>query len=779
MEFKKWAPGFKILTYYGDAKQREQKRKGWNKQDTWHVCITSYQLVIHDQQIFRRKRWEYMILDEAHNIKNFRSQRWQTLLNFNANHRLLLTGTPLQNNLVELWSLLYFLMPQGISSSMPVGFANLKEFQEWFANPVDKIIQTGAHIVDDEARNTVAKLHGVLRPYILRRLKQDVEKQMPAKYEHVIYCRLSKRQRYLYDDFMSRAQTRETLASGNFMSIINCLMQLRKVCNHPDLFETRPIVTSFAMPRSCVTDYEKTATFVSSRLASHPLDYVDLDTVNLQFTHHEGMSRQAADRIVRLSASPSIARACDELEEAVKDPVPQDFATIEGHAKFMEYDRRLSRLDRLQHIGYLSDLRCKRAPVYGSEILRICEQFQRPGTAQVPPKPPRNADQYLESSSVIASMVMDVQSRYASMEPEIDKFAVITPAVVPLDLPSLTFSTLDPSEIKATKTTYNDFSFPIRTRLSIAFPDKRLLQYDCGKLQRLDSLLRDLIDGGHRALIFTQMTRVLDILEIFLNFHGYRYLRLDGATKIEQRQIMTERFNSDNKIPVFILSSRSGGLGINLTGADTVIFYDSDWNPCMDKQCQDRCHRIGQTRDVHIYRFVSEFTIEENIFKKANQKRLLDNVVITEGNFTSDFFNKVDWRDMLGDDMALPTLPESIPGEGQGAKVEQAFAAAEDAEDAIAARRAQKEMEVDAVEFAEVPTPATPATPVGLAASTPAAVGSASEREISISTPDAGAPTPSISGMDVETPEEDEPGSIDDWMILYIERERLDFDEVK
>jgi helicase SWR1 len=779
MEFKKWAPGFKILTYYGDAKQREQKRKGWNKQDTWHVCITSYQLVIHDQQIFRRKRWEYMILDEAHNIKNFRSQRWQTLLNFNANHRLLLTGTPLQNNLVELWSLLYFLMPQGISSSMPVGFANLKEFQEWFANPVDKIIQTGAHIVDDEARNTVAKLHGVLRPYILRRLKQDVEKQMPAKYEHVIYCRLSKRQRYLYDDFMSRAQTRETLASGNFMSIINCLMQLRKVCNHPDLFETRPIVTSFAMPRSCVTDYEKTATFVNSRLARHPLDYVDLDTVNLQFTHHEGMSRQAADRIVRLSASPSIARACDELEEAVKDPVPQDFATIEGHAKFMEYDRRLSRLDRLQHIGYLSDLRCKRGPVYGSEILRICEQFQRPGTAQVPPKPPRNADQYLESSSVIASMVMDVQSRYASMEPEIDKFAVITPAVVPLDLPSLTFSTLDPSEIKATKTTYNDFSFPIRTRLSIAFPDKRLLQYDCGKLQRLDSLLRELIDGGHRALIFTQMTRVLDILEIFLNFHGYRYLRLDGATKIEQRQIMTERFNSDNKIPVFILSSRSGGLGINLTGADTVIFYDSDWNPCMDKQCQDRCHRIGQTRDVHIYRFVSEFTIEENIFKKANQKRLLDNVVITEGNFTSDFFNKVDWRDMLGDDMALPTLPESIPGEGQGAKVEQAFAAAEDAEDAIAARRAQKEMEVDAVEFAEVPTPATPATPVGLAASTPAAVGSASEREISISTPDAGVPTPSISGMDVETPEEDEPGSIDDWMILYIERERLDFDEVK
>ena len=107
--------------------------------------------------------------------------------------------------------------------------------------------------------------------------------------------------------------------------------------------------------------------------------------------------------------------------------------------------------------------------------------------------------------------------------------------------------------------------------------------------------------------------------------------------------------------------------------------------------------------------------------------------------------------------------------------MEQAFAAAEDAEDAVAARRAQKEMEVDAVEFAEVPTPGTPATPVGLV--TPA-VGSASEREVSISTPDVGAPTPSASGG-MDDIAEDEPGSIDDWMILYIERERLDLDEVK
>jgi len=188
-----------------------------------------------------------------------------------------------------------------------------------------------------------------------------------------------------------------------------------------------------------------------------------------------------------------------------------------------------------------------------------------------------------------------------------------------------------------------------RMRLSIQFPDKRLLQYDCGKLQVLDKLLRKLQTGGHRALIFTQMTKVLDILEQFLNIHGHKYLRLDGATKVEQRQILTDRFNNDPRILCFILSTRSGGLGINLTGADTVIFYDQDWNPAMDKQCQDRCHRIGQTRDVHIYRLVSEHTIEANILRKASQKQMLDDVVIQEGEFTTDYFNKLSVRDVLSD----------------------------------------------------------------------------------------------------------------------------------
>ena len=185
-----------------------------------------------------------------------------------------------------------------------------------------------------------------------------------------------------------------------------------------------------------------------------------------------------------------------------------------------------------------------------------------------------------------------------------------------------------------------NFMDSLVTSFKLQLPETRLIQYDCGKLQALHKLLRNLKYDGHRVLIFTQMTKVLDILEAFLSFHGFTYLRLDGSTKIDQRHISIERFNNNKKYFCFILSTRSGGVGVNLTGADTVIFYDSDWNPTMDAQAQDRCHRIGQTRDVHIYRLVSYRTIEENILKKANQKRLLGDLAIEGGNFTTAFFKQ-------------------------------------------------------------------------------------------------------------------------------------------
>ncbi|KAI1408746.1 SNF2 family N-terminal domain-containing protein [Hypoxylon sp. FL1857] len=729
MEFKKWCPGFKVLSYYGSIDERKRKRQGWKTDDMWNVCITSYQIVLQDQQVFKRRQWHYMILDEAHNIKNFKSKRWQTLLTFNTRARLLLTGTPLQNNLTELWSLLFFLMP---SENGVGGFADLAEFQDWFHKPESQILESGREQMDDEARALIAKLHKVLRPYLLRRLKADVEKQMPAKYEHVEFCRLSRRQRELYDGFLARTDTREALSSGNYISVINCLMQLRKVCNHPDLFVERPIMTSFRQRRSVLTNFEATESAVRNKLlAENPMSLVSLSFLNFIPTQYEGLSKTVCERVSQLSSH----RALMELREAQKERAQAaytnlDPATVESNIVYLESAARWSRFEELQHCVYLNALRRQQQPIYGKQLT----DFLTLGVNDRPHKPRPKIPQKImswfeEDSPALRSMVPTLDQRAASMKTTISKFACVTPAVITRDvdrfvLGSRGVEVFNETNLKLSapvryapfmqKETPVDPWHEARMRLSIQFPDKRLLQYDCGKLQALDRLLRKLQSGGHRALIFTQMTKVLDILEQFLNIHGHKYLRLDGATKVEQRQILTDRFNHDTRILCFILSTRSGGLGINLTGADTVIFYDQDWNPAMDKQCQDRCHRIGQTRDVHIYRLVSEHTIEANILRKASQKQMLDDVVIQEGGFTTDYFNKLSVRDVIGGtpdegDVVGNAMDRVLGGveNSDQRTVGRVLEQAEDREDVNAAHVAEKEIQEDEADFAEKPATAS------------------------------------------------------------------------
>ncbi|KAK1779597.1 SNF2 family N-terminal domain-containing protein [Copromyces sp. CBS 386.78] len=756
MEFKKWCPGFKILTYYGNQEERKRKRQGWNNDDVWNVCITSYQMVLQDQQVFRRRRWHYMILDEAHNIKNFKSQRWQTLLGFNTQARLLLTGTPLQNNLTELWSLLYFLAPPENGEG---GFVDLTEFHNWFARPESQILESGREQLDDEARAIIAKLHKVLRPYLLRRLKADVEKQMPAKVEHVEFCRLSKRQRELYDGFLSRSDTRETLQSGNYMSIINCLMQLRKVCNHPDLFVDRPIMTSFRMSRSVPADYEWKEKLIRNRLLiTKPMTTVNLSFLNMIPTEYEDLSKTHTERIAQLNSH----RILLDLREAQKVRANNaytalDPASVKSNLVYLESAARWGRFEELQHCVYINALRRQQRPIYGKRLTEFLtlDTHLRPYKPR-PRVPAKIMSWFEEDSFLLHNAIPTLQQRAEAMEMTITKFACVTPAVV--TGPEMNRFLLGERGIQLLEDLDLKLSAPVkyapymppqpppdpwheaRMRLTIQFPDKRLLQYDCGKLQALDKLLRKLQAGGHRALIFTQMTKVLDILEQFLNIHGHKYLRLDGATKVEQRQILTDRFNHDPRILCFILSTRSGGLGINLTGADTVIFYDQDWNPAMDKQCQDRCHRIGQTRDVHIYRLVSEHTIEANILRKASQKQMLDDVVIQEGEFTTDYFNRLSVRDVLGsngeviasneDDVAANLAMDRVlggpstaagPGGEDGTtadgsarqppavrNVGRVLEMAEDREDVDAAKAAEKEIMQDEADFGDTTRPGTP-----------------------------------------------------------------------
>lgn len=542
-------------------------------------------------------------------------------------------------------------MPGGLMQDGKTGpFANHKDFLEWFSNPMEKAIESGEGI-DEETRATVSRLHTVLRPYLLRRLKAEVEKEMPAKYEHIVYCRLSRRQRYLYDDFMSRGTTRDTLSSGNFMGVINCLMQLRKVCNHPDLFEVRPISTSFAMSRPVAKSFSTNELLVRKRLLD-PGHFgpLDLQAHSLVRTDNLTESLIAAEERRKLDATKIMTslvppKPTEELQRRAKD-----LKTEEGWLAHLAARRRADVAERVQRMIEVNGRRCAGVPLLGSEMVaklsKLGEQpYLWPTDAQ------RDARIGSDTPSQVPALVSSYSQRADQMRYIIHRYAFATPMAIAKGLPDLAFPGVTPEDlILATEPLEEEDAYhgllddeipyptdPLQfanVKLSIAFPDRSLLQYDCGKLQKLSELLHGLVAGGHRALIFTQMTKVLDILEEFLNFHGWLYLRLDGSTKVEDRQLITERFNRDTRILCFISSTRAGGLGINLTGADTVVFYDSDWcvrldlaeallidvshrNPSMDRQCQDRAHRIGQTRDVHIYRFVSEATIEENVLKKC------------------------------------------------------------------------------------------------------------------------------------------------------------------
>ncbi|XP_031350088.1 helicase domino isoform X4 [Photinus pyralis] len=933
MECKKWCPAFKILTYYGTQKERKQKRMGWTKPNAFHICITSYKLVIQDHQSFRRKKWKYLILDEAQNIKNFKSQRWQLLLNFSTQQRLLLTGTPLQNNLMELWSLMHFLMPHVFQSH--------REFKEWFSNPVTGMIEGNSEYNE----SIIKRLHKVLRPFLLRRLKSEVEKQMPKKYEHIVMCRLSKRQRYLYDDYMSRAKTRETLATGNLLSVINVLMQLRKVCNHPNLFEVRPTISPFQCegitwhipsvvyaaleydvwkhinlysinfnlilmelylsayqcyrmrqyqtPRKLIEEINSIEDpppyCPPAKLAMHvhklqqPSD-VKVDckdevpkpgqAINTQanlrlkiapqsvlqlvqhnplkvLAHQTGNGNQTIPTTVNLTTvlkqdklmfQPGIAQlvqtstgkhillapttnatipsnlipgsttvvttggqrltllpkqaVCagqvtnitkglpkiqlmsvnsqpsagapniselkmEEEKETGRKTVGNTFInklySLQSNNLDVRWKKQKAMSPKRKHLindkgeieitdhhknkldllATVNERRCGAVPLYGKDFQ---DSIKIVKTSDSDPLWCSGRLHCLNAlfnmSTTVSDCLKDVlytpERRIQQFKETFDRFIFYVPAV---HAPEPRLQVWHPNshvywgQKREMDVLSRYFSKPATCLHSIAsamvtqFPDPRLIQYDCGKLQTLDRLLRKLKTDGHRVLIFTQMTKMLDVLEAFLNFHGHIYLRLDGSTKVDQRQVLMERFNSNTRIFAFILSTRSGGIGVNLTGADTVIFYDSDWNPTMDAQAQDRCHRIGQTRDVHIYRLVSERTIEENILKKANQKRLLGDLAIEGGNFTTAYFKSTTIQDLFNidsnDESATSRMSEMlqmsrerekqtageqpIQNEEKGAMgaLENALATCEDDQDVIAARTAKAEAVADLAEFDE------------------------------------------------------------------------------
>ncbi|XP_074103378.1 chromodomain-helicase-DNA-binding protein Mi-2 homolog isoform X3 [Cotesia typhae] len=408
-EFETWAPDFYCVTYVGDKDSRivirenelsfeegavrgNRATKIRSSSIKFNVLLTSYELISIDSACLGSIDWAVLVVDEAHRLKSNQSKFFRLLASYNIAYKLLLTGTPLQNNLEELFHLLNFLCRDK--------FNDLSAFQNEFA--------------DISKEEQVKKLHEMLGPHMLRRLKADVLKNMPSKSEFIVRVELSPMQKKYYKYILTRNfEALNPKGGGQQVSLLNIMMDLKKCCNHPYLFPA----ASQEAPTGPNGNYETTAL------------------------------------------------------------------------------------------------------------------------------------------------------------------------------------------IKA-----------------------------AGKLVLLSRMLKKLRDDGHRVLIFSQMTKMLDILEDYLEGEGYKYERIDGNITGTQRQEAIDRFNAPGAQQfVFLLSTRAGGLGINLATADTVIIYDSDWNPHNDIQAFSRAHRIGQANKVMIYRFVTRNSVEERVTQVAKRKMMLTHLVVRPG----------------------------------------------------------------------------------------------------------------------------------------------------
>lgn len=398
-EFAKWTPEVRTCVLTGDQEARNQIIKDNISNCQFDVLISSYEIVIREKAVLRKINWQYIVVDEAHRLKNEDSLLSQIIRMFHSKNRLLITGTPLQNNLHELWALLNFLLPDVFSDS--------STFDEWFSN--DETGSDSNESTNDQDK-VVQQLHQVLKPFLLRRIKNEVEKSLLPKQELNVYVGMTPMQRKWYQSILEKdidavngANKKESKTR-----LLNIVMQLRKCCNHPYLFD-------------------------------------------------------------------------------------------------------------------------------GAE-----------------PGPPYTTDEHLV--------------------------------------------------------------------------------YNSQKMLVLDKLLKRLGEQGSRVLIFSQMSRMLDILEDYCVFRNFGYCRIDGQTEHTERIVAIDEYNKpDSDKFVFLLTTRAGGLGINLTSADVVVLYDSDWNPQADLQAMDRAHRIGQKKQVKVFRFVTENAIEEKVLERASQKLRLDQLVIQQG----------------------------------------------------------------------------------------------------------------------------------------------------
>lgn len=673
-EITRFVPRLKALPYWGNVKDRATLRKFWSKKEIsynqdapFHVLITSYQLVTQDQQYFQRVKWQYMILDEAQNIKNSSSVRWKTLLGFQCRNRLLLTGTPIQNSMQELWALLHFIMPSLFDSH--------DEFNEWFSKDIENAAENkGSKLNEHQLR----RLHMILKPFMLRRVKKHVQNELSEKIEEDIYVSLSARQRSLYKALLAKVSVADLIAKAanigdadSARTLMNLVMQFRKVCNHPELFERADIVVPFSFSRfgrsgplsregdfinlpystrnpiECtvpkllyrhggVLDVPSNASYPVSRNSCltklmniwstdwiHRSIYDGKVSSSFAFLSLLAMSPQEAHN---LHVSPLLRRRLlalqFEQEWLEEGPFYLDsFFAAHSSRPSLEIGiypslQLLDRAEGLPHLFSISQSAWTETCLSRSEM----KWFVPAATA--PPISFCCTDRtFVDRHSYILDSPLESLGLYGAPSSLRDSFDACS-----------AFDTRFPG-LPCTGLLAESSSdqIPLST---MQVPEAKRLIYDSAKLARLDILLQELKAGDHRVLVYFQMTRMMDLMEEYLIYRQYKYLRLDGSSKLEDRRDMVIDWQTKPDIFVFLLSTRAGGLGINLTAADTVIFYDHDWNPSNDAQAMDRAHRLGQTRQVTVYRLITKGTIDERIIQLARVKKDVQDIVVGNKNLT-------------------------------------------------------------------------------------------------------------------------------------------------
>ncbi|XP_044721188.1 DNA-binding domain-containing protein [Hirsutella rhossiliensis] len=672
-EIAKFVPEFKILPYWGSAGDRKVLRKFWDRKHStyrkdaaFHVCVTSYQLVVSDVAYFQKMRWQYMILDEAQAIKSSSSSRWKSLLGFHCRNRLLLTGTPIQNNMQELWALLHFIMPSLFDSH--------DEFSEWFSKDIESHAQSNTKLNEDQLK----RLHMILKPFMLRRVKKHVQKELGDKIELDVFCDLTYRQRAFYSnlrnqinimDLVEKATMGDDQDSGTLMNLV---MQFRKVCNHPDLFERAEVRSPF----SCGY-FAETASFVREG-NNVPVGYSTRSLINYALprlvwaqggrlykagsdNQQAGWRNKALGHMMNIWAPENVRQSADGSQAfswlRFADSAPGDVYKAAHEGLFTRAVHELQRHNRLGHLKIVYDeaednsvtpahalfqirARADRKPLADvtkegvlDSLMNIARQAYRDSgmsRLEMAGRPRASAppvDVSCNSVSAVTereTIMFNVDIRKALYGPTLEEEKSLVEKKVPLALWPPNSLLPKPDSDK------NRFT-------NIVVPSMQRFVTDSGKLAKLDELLSKLKNEGHRVLLYFQMTRMIDMMEEYLTYRNYKYCRLDGSTKLEDRRDTVHDFQTRPEIFIFLLSTRAGGLGINLTTADTVIFYDSDWNPTIDSQAMDRAHRLGQTKQVTVYRLITKGTIEERIRKRALQKEEVQRVVIQGGGASVDF----------------------------------------------------------------------------------------------------------------------------------------------